>query len=371
VLPVHHEYRRCTTIGELNMTGETPCSSIDRRTLISALALLPALSVPLLTAPASAQTTTSSGALTSWNDGPAKQAIIDFVRATTDQGSPKFVPPEERIATFDQDGTLWVEHPIYSQVLYCLDRVPAVTEKDPKLKNVEPFKTVLSGNREAIAKLSLHDLEKILVATLTGMSVEEFNAEAEKWLTTAKDPRWKRPYTDLIYQPMLEVMQYLRGNGFKTYIVTGGGQDFVRVYSERVYGIPPEQVVGTAGGTKFGYQKDGKPFLTKEPKLLLNDDKAGKPEGIHLMIGRRPYAAFGNSDGDRQMLEYTGAGDGARLMMLVLHDDATREYAYGPAQRLPDTKVGTFTPALYDEAKKKNWTVISMKNDWKKIFSFE
>jgi hypothetical protein len=219
--------------------------------------------------------------------------------------------------------------------------------------------------------LSLRDLEKILFATLTGMSVDEFNAEAKKWLTTAKDPRWKRPYTDLIYQPMLEVMQYLRGNGFKTYIVTGGGQDFVRTYSERVYGVPPEQVVGTASGTKFGYHKDGKPFLTKEPRLLLNDDKAGKPEGIHLMIGRRPYAAFGNSDGDRQMLEYTGAGDGARLMMLVMHDDTKREYAYGPAHGLPASKVGTFTQALYDEAKKKGWTVISMKNDWKRIFAFD
>jgi phosphoglycolate phosphatase-like HAD superfamily hydrolase len=355
--------------GVVSMKGKRPRSGIDRRALLSTIALLPALSVPLLTAPASVQTTTSSGALPSWNDGSAKQAIFDFVRATTDQGSPKFVPPEERLATFDQDGTLWVEHPIYSQVLYCLDRVPAVAEKDAKLKNVEPFKTVLSGNREAIAKLSLRDLEKILAATLTGVSVDEFNAEAKKWLTTAKDPRWKRPYTDLIYQPMLEVMQYLRGNGYKTYIVTGGGQDFVRVYSQRVYGIPPEQVVGTAGGTKFGY-KDGKPFLTKEPKLLLNDDKAGKPEGIHLMIGRRPHAAFGNSDGDRQMLEYTGAGDGARLMMLVLHDDAKREYTYGPAQGLPASKVGTFTQALYDEAKKKGWIVISMKNDWKRIFPF-
>ena len=316
--------------------------SINRRALVSGFALLPALSSIPLTGIAEAQTT-QGGSLASWNDGPAKQVILDFVRATTDQASQKFVPPEERIATFDQDGTLWVEHPIYSQVVYCLDRVPAVVEKDPKLKNVEPFKTVLSGNREAIAKLSLHDLGKILVATLTGMSVEEFNTEAKKWLTAAKDPRWKRPYTDLIYQPMLEVMQYLRGNGFKTYIVTGGGQDFVRVYSQRVYGIPPEQVVGTAGGTKFGYHKDGKPFLTKEPRLLLNDDKAGKPEGIHLMIGRRPYAAFGNSDGDRQMLEYTGAGEGARLMMLVMHDDAKREYAYGPAQGLPASKVGTFT----------------------------
>jgi phosphoglycolate phosphatase-like HAD superfamily hydrolase len=345
-------------------------SSINRRALVSSLALLPALSGSLFSTLAQAQTAPET-ALASWNDSSAKQAILDFVRSTTDRASPKFVPPDERIATFDQDGTLWVEHPIYSQVVYCLDRVPAVVEKDPKLRNVEPFKTVLSGNREAIAKLSLHDLEKILVATLTGMSIEDFRAEAKKWLTTAKDARWKRPYTDLIYQPMLEVMQYLRANGFKTYIVTGGGQDFVRIYSEQIYGIPPEQVVGTAGATKYGYHKDGTPFLTKEPKLLLNDDNAGKPEGIHLMIGRRPYAAFGNSTGDRQMLEYTGAGDGARLMMLVLHDDAKREYAYGPAQGLPDTKVGTFTQALYDEAKKKNWSVISMKNDWKRVFKFE
>jgi hypothetical protein len=190
-------------------------------------------------------------------------------------------------------------------------------------------------------------------------------------LATAEHPRWKRPYTDLVYQPMLEVLRYMRDNGYKAYIVTGGGQDFVRVYSEEVYGIPPEQVVGTAGATKFGYDKDGKPFLTKEPKLLLNDNNAGKPEGIHLMIGQRPHAALGNSTGDRQMLEYTGAGDGARLMMLVLHDDAQREYAYGPAQELPDTKIGTFTQALYNEAKKDGWTIISMKNDWKRIFAFE
>ncbi|MET4319217.1 HAD family hydrolase [Bradyrhizobium sp. RT5a] len=353
------------------MTNDIPRSGIDRRALLSTLALLPALSASLLPAHVSAQGATPTAALPSWNDGPAKQAILDFVRDTTERESSKFVSSEERVATFDQDGTLWVEQPIYSQVVYCLDRVPAVVEKQPELKNVQPFKTVLSGNREAIGKLSLHDLETILVATLTGMSVQEFNAEATKWITAAKDPRWKRPYTDLIYQPMLEVMQYLRSNGFKTYIVTGGGQDFVRIYSQRVYEIPPEQVVGSASGTKFGYGKDGKPFLTKEPKLFLNNDKAGKPEGIHLMIGRRPYAAFGNSDGDRQMLEYTGAGDGARLKMLVMHDDAKREYAYGPAQGLPPSKVGTFTQALYDEAIKKNWTVISMKNDWKRIFAFE
>jgi phosphoserine phosphatase len=318
-----------------------------------------------------AQALAQTDPLPSWNDGPAKQAIVAFVRATTDQSSPTFVPPEARIATFDQDGTLWVEHPMYSQVMYCLERVPAVVKAKPELANVEPFKTVLSGNREAMAKLSMKDLEKILAATLTGMSVDEFNAEARKWLGTAKDPRWKRPYTELTYLPMQEVLKYLRDNGYKTYIVTGGGQDFVRVYAEQTYGIPPEQVVGTAAGTRYGYAKNGKPFLTKEPKLLLNDNNAGKPEGIHLMIGRRPYVAFGNSTGDRQMLEYAKAGDGARLSMLVLHDDATREYAYGPAQGLPATKVGAFTQALYNEAKKQGWVVISMKNDWRRIFAFE
>jgi phosphoglycolate phosphatase-like HAD superfamily hydrolase len=309
--------------------------------------------------------------LVSWNDGPAKQAIVEFVHATTDQASPKFVPPEERIATFDQDGTLWVEHPMYTQVVYCLDRVPAVVKAKPGLAKVEPFKTVLSGNFAAIAKLPIDQLVKILAATLTGMSVEEFQAEVKQWLATARDPRWRRPYTELTYLPMIELLKYLRANGYKTYIVTGGGQDFVRVYAEEVYGIPPEQVVGTAGGTSYGYDKNGRPFLTKEPKLLLNDDKAGKPEGIHLMIGRRPYAAFGNSDGDRQMLEYTKAGGGARLAMLVLHDDAKREYAYGPAHGLPDTKVGAFTQALYDEARKQGWVVISMKSDWRRVLAFE
>jgi phosphoglycolate phosphatase-like HAD superfamily hydrolase len=290
--------------------------------------------------------------LLSWNDGPAKQAIIELVKVTTDKASPDFVAPEERIATFDQDGTTWVSHPMYTQVVYCLERVPTVVARKPELKNVEPFKTVLSGNREAIAKLSMKDLEKILAVTLTGMKVDEFQAEAKKWLATAKHPRWDRLYTELTYQPMLEVMHYLRENGYKTFIVSGGGQDFVRVYSERMYGIPPWQVVGTAGVTKYGYDKSGKPFLIKQPKLLLNDDFAGKPEGIHLMIGMRPVIAFGNSTGDRQMLEYTKAGGGARLALIVLHDDATREYAYGPALGLPDTKVGTFTQVLHDEAKR-------------------
>jgi phosphoglycolate phosphatase-like HAD superfamily hydrolase len=341
--------------------------NVFRKTAL--LCLAGALGVLIAFAPVLAQQ--AQDPLPSWNDGSAKQAILNFVKTTTDPASPRFVPPEARLATFDQDGTLWVEHPLYAQVVYCLERVPAVVAKKPKLKNVEPFKTVLSGNRQAMAKLSKRDLVKILATTLTGMTVDEFQAEVKKWLETAKDPRWHRPYTELVYQPMIEVLRYLRANGYKTYIVTGGGQDFVRVYSEKVYGIPPEQVVGTAGGTKYGYDQSGKPILTKEPKLLLNDDKAGKPEGIHLIIGRRPYAAFGNSGGDRQMLEYTGAGDGARLMMLVRHDDGKREYAYGPAQGLPNTKVGAFNQALYDEAKKKGWVIISMKNDWKKIFAWE
>jgi len=309
--------------------------------------------------------------LASWRDGAAKQAILNFVRVTTDPASPKFVSPAERIATFDQDGTLWVEHPMYSQVVYCFDRVHAVVKAKPELANVEPFKTVLSGDREAIAKLPMDDLLKVLMATLTGMSVDDFEAEVKQWLDTARDPRWKRPYTDLTYLPMIEVLTYLRTNGYKTYIVTGGGQDFVRVYGDKVYGVPPEQVVGTASGTSYGYDKEGRPFLTKEPKLLLNDNNAGKPEGIHLMIGRRPCAAFGNSTGDQQMLEYTKAGDRERLAMIVLHDDAKREYAYGPALGLPDTKVGTFTHALYDEAKSKGWIIISMKSDWNRIFAFE
>ena len=353
------------------MKTTAPCPGIDRRALLSTLATLPALSTPFLSASAPAQTAAPGGLLPSWNDGAAKQAIFDFVRATINRSSPSYVVPEDRIAVFDQDGTLWVEHPMYTQVIYCLDRVPDVVAKKPELKNKEPFKTVLSGNREAIARLPMQDLYKILAATMSGMTVEEFNAEARKWLEAARHPRWNRLYTELAYQPMLEVFRYLRDNAYKTYIVTGGGQDFVRVYAEKVYGIPPEQVIGTAGGTKFAYASNGKPYLTKEPKLLLNDNNAGKPEGIHLMIGRRPYAAFGNSTGDRQMLEWTAAGDGARLKMLLLHDDAAREYAYGPAQGLPDTKVGTFTPALYDEAKKNGWSVISMKNDWKRIFAFE
>ncbi|HTJ58284.1 MAG TPA: HAD family hydrolase [Devosiaceae bacterium] len=309
--------------------------------------------------------------LPSWNDGAAKSAIQDFVKTTTDQGSPQFVPPENRVATFDQDGTLWVEHPIYSQVMFILDRVPAVVEKHPELKDEEPFRTVLSGDRAAMARLTTDDLKKLAAATLSGMPVDTFTAEAKKWTAEAKDPRFHRLYTDLTYQPMQEVMTYLRDNGYRTYIVTGGGQDFVRAYAQRVYGVPPQQVIGSAGGTEYRYDSSGKPFLTKEPSILLNDNNAGKPEAIHLIIGNRPQIAFGNSTGDRQMLEYTKAGDGARLSLLVLHDDAQREYAYGPAQGLPDTKVGAFPQELYDEAKSNGWVIISMKDDWKRVFPFD
>jgi phosphoserine phosphatase len=342
-----------------------------RRLLLKALAAAPAISGFLGTASARSQSANPAIPLASWNDGPAKQAVLDFVRKTTDSAGPSFVPPVERIATFDQDGTLWVEHPMYTQVIFCLDRVPVLVKANPELANVEPFKTVMTGDLGAIAKLPMSDLEKILAATLTGMTVDEFRAEATQWTSNAKDRRWKRLHTELTYLPMQEVLQYLRANGYKTYIVTGGGQDFVRAYSEVTYGIPVEQVVGSAGGTAYGYGEDGKPFLTKEPKLLLNDNNAGKPESIHLQIGRRPYAAFGNSTGDRQMLEYTRAGDGTRLAMLLLHDDAKREYAYGPAQGLADTNVGNFPQALYDEAKKHGWVVISMKDDWKRIFAFD
>lgn len=309
--------------------------------------------------------------LPTWHERPAKKALIEFVRAVTDKTSPNYVPPARRIATFDNDGTLWAEQPLYAQLAFGLDRVKALAAQHPDWKTKKPFKAVLDGDHEAMSKFTKKDLLEIIAATHTGMNTEEFHALALDWLASAKHPRFKRFYPECVYQPMLEVMQYLRANGFKTYIVTGGGQDFVRAYAEAVYGVPPEQVVGTAGETKYGYDAAGRPILMKEPKLLLLDDKAGKPEGIHLMIGRRPRAAFGNSTGDKEMLEYTGAGDGARLMMLVLHNDATREYAYGPATGLPESKIGTFTQALYDEAQNKGWTVIRMKEDWKRIFSFE
>jgi hypothetical protein len=308
--------------------------------------------------------------LPSWNEGSAKESIIKFVTAVTKEGGPYYVPPEDRIATFDQDGTTWVSHPIYAQAVFALDRVRELAPQHPEWKNEEPFKFVIANDKAAIGKFGESDWEVIIAATHAGMSAEDFQNIVRKWLSTAMDSRWHRPYTELVYQPMIEVMNYLRANGFKTYLVTGGGQEFVRVYSESVYGVPPEQVVGSSILTKYEYQ-NGKPVLLREPKVFFIDDKTGKPVGINLFIGKRPYAAFGNSTGDREMLEWTQAGGGKRLMMLVYHDDDKREYAYGPAGGLPDTHVGTFSQALMNEAKKKGWIVISMKNDWKRVFKFE
>jgi phosphoglycolate phosphatase-like HAD superfamily hydrolase len=308
--------------------------------------------------------------LPSWNNGPAKLAIMSFVKEVTDKSGAKYVEPEDRIATFDQDGTLWVEHPLYAQAVFALARVHELASQHPEWKQHEPFKAVLANDREVMARFSESDWEIILAATHAGMTTEAFQKIVREWPSTAKDLRFHRPYTELVYRPMLEVMEFLRASGFKTYIVTGGGQEFVRVYSQRVYGIPPEQVVGSSILTKYEY-RDGKPVLMREPKVFFVDDRTGKPIGINLFIGKRPHAAFGNSTGDQQMLEWTQAGDGARLMMLVLHDDPEREYAYGPAKGLPDSKVGTFSDALLAEAKKSGWVVISIKNDWKRIFDFE
>jgi phosphoserine phosphatase len=308
--------------------------------------------------------------LPSWSDGPAKQSILAFVRATTDQSSKDFVPPEDRIATFDQDGTLWTEHPVYTQAVFALDRVHEMAAQHPEWKSQEPFKAVLANDLPALAHLSERDWAEIIFATHAGMSQPAFLEIARQWLATAKHPRFKRLYTELVYQPMIEVLNYLRANQFETFIVTGGGQDFVRSYSQRVYGIPTQNVIGSSIATKYQF-KDGNAELLRLPKLFFNDNDDGKAIGIDLFIGKRPYVAFGNSIGDREMLEYTGTANGARLKMLVHHDDPAREYAYGPAGGLPDTKVGTFNQSLMDEAKARSWTVISMKNDWKRIFSFE
>ncbi|MEJ2428437.1 MAG: HAD family hydrolase [Deltaproteobacteria bacterium] len=312
----------------------------------------------------------AADALPSWNDGPAKQAIIEFVQATTTPGSPTFVPVAKRIATFDNDGTLWPSHPMYTQLAFALDRIKALAPQHPEWKSKQPFKAVLDNDLKALAAAGEKGLVELIMASHAGMSTAEFEKIVTDWFKTAKHPRFKRRYTELAYQPMLELLAYLRANGFKTYIVSGGGIEFMRPMTEAVYGIPPEQVIGSSIETKYEI-KDGKPVLMRLPKVYFIDDKAGKPVGINMFIGRRPVAAFGNSAGDRQMLEWTGAGSGSRLMMLVFHDDAKREYAYGPANGLPDTKFGTFPQSLMEEAKEKGWVVISMKDDWKRIFAFD
>jgi phosphoglycolate phosphatase-like HAD superfamily hydrolase len=303
--------------------------------------------------------------LPSWNDGPAKQAIVAFVAKVTKTGAPEFVPVPERIATFDNDGTLWAEQPMYFQLIFALDRVKALAPKHPEWKTKEPFASLLKGDVKSALAGGEKSIAEIVMATHAGMSTAEFEHIVTEWIATAKHPKTGRPYTEMVYQPMLELLAYLRANGFKTFIVSGGGIEFMRPWTEKVYGIPPEQVVGSTVKTKFEI-RNGQPVLMRLPELNFINDKTGKPIGINSHIGRRPVAAFGNSDGDRQMLEWTQAGGGARLMMLVHHDDAKREWAYGPK-----SKIGTFSDSLMAEAKKNGWTVISMKDDWKRIFAFE
>jgi hypothetical protein len=305
--------------------------------------------------------------LPSWNDGKAKQSIIEFVAKVTKPGSPDFVPVPERIAVFDNDGTLWCEQPMPVQFYFAVDRVNALAPQHPEWKTTEPFASLLKGDFHTALAGGEHALMQLFAATHTGMTTDEFAQIVNDWIATAKHPTTGKCFLDMTYQPMLEVLAYLRANGFKNYIVSGGGIEFMRPWAEQTYGISPEQVVGSSMKTKFEL-RDGKPVLVRLPQLNFNDDKGGKPVGINQHIGRRPIAAFGNSVGDQEMLEYTQGGSGARFELLVLHDDAAREFAYGPARGLPDVSYGYFTPALDEHAKKDGWTVVSMKNDWKTVF---
>jgi len=305
--------------------------------------------------------------LPSWNDGPAKQSIITFVEKVTTPGSPDFVPVPERIAVFDNDGTLWSEQPVPVQFYFVADRVKALAPQHPEWKHKEPFASILKGDVKAALEGGDHGLMELFMATHTGMTTDEFAQLVTDWIATAKNPVTGKHFLDMTYQPMLEVLAYFRANGFKNFIVSGGGIEFMRPWAEATYGVPPEQVIGSSMKTKFE-MRDGQPVLVRLPQLNFNDDKADKPVGINQHIGRRPIAAFGNSVGDQQMLEYTQGGSGPRFELLVLHDDAAREFAYGPARGLPDVKYGFFTPALEDHAKKDGWTVVSMKDDWKQVF---
>jgi len=299
--------------------------------------------------------------LPSWNDTATKKAIGTFVERVTKEGSPDFVPVPERIATFDNDGTLWAEQPMYFQLVFAFDRVKALAPQHPEWKTEEPFASLLKGDVKAALAGGEKTLLEIVMATHAGMTTEEFEKIVKDWLATAKHSKTGRLYTEMVYQPMLELLAYLRANGFKTFIVSGGGVEFMRPWTEKVYGVPPEQVVGSSVKTKFE-MRNGQPALVRLPELNFIDDKTGKPIGINSHIGRRPIAAFGNSDGDLQMLQWTTAGSGARFALLVHHDDPTREWAYD--RKSP---IGTLDKA-WDEAITKGWTVVSMKDDWKRIY---
>lgn len=333
---------------------------ISRRFVLSTLAVLPTLIGPLRPTTAAAQTEQ----LPSWNDGPVKTSITEFVARITTQGGSDFVPVDQRIAVFDNDGTLWCELPMYTQLSFALDRVKAMAPLHPEWKTRQPFQAVLAGDTKALAASGEKGLMELIAVTHAGMTSDEFARIVSDWLATARHPRFKRPYTDLVYQPMLELLTYLRANGFKTFIVSGGGIEFMRPWTARIYGVPPEQVVGSSIKTKFE-MRDGRPTLFRLPQINFIDDKTGKPIGINEHIGRRPIAAFGNSDGDLEMLQWTTMGGGVRFGLIVHHTDAEREYAYDRK-----SSFGHLDKAL-DAATLNKWTVVDMKNDWKRIFPFE
>jgi phosphoglycolate phosphatase-like HAD superfamily hydrolase len=304
---------------------------------------------------------TAQNPLPSWNDGPTKKAILEFVAAVTDEKGKDYVEPADRIATFDNDGTLWVESPMYTQVLFAFDRIKKLAPKHPEWKTTQPFKALLAGDMKTVGASGMEGLMKIIIASHTGMTATEFEQEVSDWLATNKQSKFNRLYTELVYQPQLELLAYLRTNGFKTFIVSGGGMAFMRPFTESAYGIPPEQVVGSSVVAEF-QEKDGKPVLVRTPKIAFINDKAGKPVGIYQHIGRRPILAFGNADSDMQMIEYTLAGKGRRLGLFVHHTDAEREYAYDRKSH-----VGTLDKAL-DQADANGWIIVDMKKDWKQIF---
>ncbi len=302
--------------------------------------------------------------LPSWNESESRDQIVSFVAAVTDPGSPDFVPADKRVAVFDNDGTLWSEQPVYFQLLFAIDRVRALAEKNPEWETTQPFKAALEGDMEALVAAGKSGLLELLMASHAGMTTEEFAAIVLDWVTSARHPRFDRPFTELVYQPMLELLDYLRDNGFQTWIVSGGGIEFMRPWAFEVYGVPPEQVIGSSIKTRFEV-RDGEPVLVRLPEVNFIDDKEGKPVAINQFIGRRPIAAFGNSDGDLQMLQWTTAGDGRRLGVIVRHTDAEREWAYDR-----ESHVGRLDQAL-DEAAQRGWVVIDMKKDWGRIYGFE
>jgi hypothetical protein len=339
---------------EVNVKGTT----IMKHTILKTLTLGVILTALL------ANIARAADALPSWNDGAAKNAIVEFVEKVTKEGGLDFVPPAERIATFDNDGTLWAEQPMYFQLLFALDRVKTLAPQHPEWKNQEPFASLLKGDVTGALAGGEKAIVEIVMSTHAGMTTEEFERIVKEWMAIAKHPKTGKLYTEMVYQPMLELLAYLRENGFKTFIVSGGGIEFMRPWAERVYGIPPEQVIGSSIKTKFEL-RDGQPVLVRLPELNFIDDGAGKPVGIQMHIGRRPIAAFGNSDGDLQMLQWTAAGSGPRFCLYVHHTDAEREWAYDR-----QSSIGRLDKGL-DEARAKGWTIVSMKDDWKRVFAFE